>query len=491
MTDKSVKEAADRAEARAKGESGPKDFEFKAGDEDVSNWPEQKRNGDPIKGSMMNAREAIRRLKLTCRQDTFLDQRLVSGDGLNGFSGELSDELVRKVRELSFQKEEYEPGKEAMQEALLRACEENKFDSLRDQLDSLVWDRKPRLDKWLTTYLGVEDTELTRAQGALVLMAAVRRVYQPGCKFDHVLVLEGPEGAIKSGAIKVLASGGFTEGRIPYFSESPILHKRERDQQENLKGVWFYELAEMAGMKKADQYMVKNFITKTEERARAAYDRFLKSTVRVPIFIGTFNTDANNDQLVEYLNPGDRRRWWSVKVGKIKIDDLIRDHWQLFAEAKERVQPEPRKWIELYLPPKLEALARGEAAKREITSPISDRLSTLFSELLAKPNSVGNVPVVEGRDYIVGKKEVWVSSNLVVQLVGRLDPSGRNTAGALSAIGWSRTNDTRGGRLPVSMRGYVHVRATGDKPRKPDQQVEASADFAEAEECPDFSQPMA
>jgi hypothetical protein len=247
----------------------------------------------------------------------------------------------------------------------------------------------------------------------------------------------------------------------------------------------------MAGMKKADQYMVKNFITKTEERARAAYDRFLKSTVRTPIFIGTFNTDANNDQLVEYLNPGDRRRWWSVKVGKIKIDDLIRDRLQLLAEAKVRMQPKPGEWVGLYLPPKLEALARGEAAKREITSPISDRLSTLFSELLAKPNSVGIVPVAEGRDYIVGKKEVWVSSNLVVQLVGRLDPSGRNTAGAMSAIRWSRTNDMRGGRLPVSTRGYVHVRGSGDEPRKPDQQVGASADFAKAEEFPDFSQPIA
>ena len=97
-----------------------------------------------------------------------------------------------------------------------------------------------------------------------------------------------------------------------YFSEAPILHVPPRDQQERTAGVWIYELAEMAGMKKADQHLVKNFITAEGEKARAAYAHYLTKQPRVAIFIGTFNTDANTGELVEYLNPGDRRRWWPV-----------------------------------------------------------------------------------------------------------------------------------------------------------------------------------
>ena len=52
------------------------------------------------------------------------------------------------------------------------------------------------------------------------------------------------------------------------------------------------------------------------------------------MFIGTFNTDADTGDLVEYLNPGDRRRWWPVRVGKIDIPALVRDRDQLLAEAK-------------------------------------------------------------------------------------------------------------------------------------------------------------
>jgi predicted P-loop ATPase len=54
----------------------------------------------------------------------------------------------------------------------------------------------------------------------------------------------------------------------------------------------------VAGFTKADQFAVKNFISKQEERARDAYAQFHGSQPRVCIFIGTFNT-TDKSELVE------------------------------------------------------------------------------------------------------------------------------------------------------------------------------------------------
>lgn len=298
-------------------------------------WPELTQGGAPRKGSMMNVRKAIAELGLKVGYDLFLGRYTVEGYDMQAFVGEVNDKIARKFRELSFLKLRYEPGAEAAREGLMRACEEHMYNSVLDYLDGLKWDGVERLDRWLTTYLGVEDTALHRAWGTIFLTAAVRRIRDPGCKFDHVLVLEGPEGADKSTTAQVLACGHAGD-RPEYFSDSGILHKTEKEQQELTKGVWFYEIAELAGMKKADQHAVKAFITRQEERARPAYGYFKENQPRIAVFIGTFNTDADTGELVEYLNPGDRRRWWPVQVGKIDIPALIRDRDQLLADEIRR-----------------------------------------------------------------------------------------------------------------------------------------------------------
>ena len=263
---------------------------------------------------MMNGLMAIQELGLDCKLDVFHNRYTINGTSLGGFHGDASDMVTRKICQLSFMHFGLDPGLEATHQAVLRACEEHRFDPISDYLTGLKWDRVPRLDRWLTTYLGVKDTPLVRAQGKIVLTAAVSRVLDHGCKFDHVLVLEGPEGKRKSSVVQVLANG--RHGNNENFSDSPILHVDERKQQELTKGVWFYELAELAGMRKADQFAIKNFITRQEERARPAYARFEEIQPRVCLFIGTFNTTPGGD-LVEYLNPGDQRRWWPVLVGDI------------------------------------------------------------------------------------------------------------------------------------------------------------------------------
>ena len=80
----------------------------------------------------------------------------------------------------------------------------NQVHPVRDYLDSLTWDGAPRVDRWLITYGKAADTEYTRAVGAIVPIAAVRRVRHPGSKYDEMLVLESEQGKLKSSALQAL-----------------------------------------------------------------------------------------------------------------------------------------------------------------------------------------------------------------------------------------------------------------------------------------------
>ena len=71
---------------------------------------------------------------------------------------------------------------------------ENSFHPVRDYLDSLQWDGQKRVNVWLTTRLGAELTDYTSAIGRMFLISMVARIYEPGCKVDHMLVLEGAAG---------------------------------------------------------------------------------------------------------------------------------------------------------------------------------------------------------------------------------------------------------------------------------------------------------
>ena len=140
------------------------------------------------------------------------------------------------------------------------------FHPVRDYLNALNWDGTLRLDTWLTTYLGVEDSQYSRAIGSRFLISAVARVLSPGCQVDHVLILEGPQGILKSSALQSLADPWFTD-RISKLGG--------KDFAMEVAGVWLIEMSELDALTKATNSTIKSFVTRRHDRFRPPYGKYL------------------------------------------------------------------------------------------------------------------------------------------------------------------------------------------------------------------------
>jgi len=294
----------------------------------MPDWREKYLNGSPMP-SMHNARLAVMALDIECTYDTFHNKILFGYKDektrhvVESVLGEITDNGIIALRQLMSDRFGFDLTDKHTRDAVISLALEHRFDPVADMLAEAEgnWDGVARLDRAAVDYFNCEDTPLNAACMRKAMIAAVARVRQPGCKFDTIIVLESDEGYNKSSAWQVLA------GR-ENFSDERILGKDSKEVQEQLAEIWIHESADLAGMKKADVETVKNFASKTTDRARPAYGHFLVKQKRHSIEVGTTNSD-------EYLQSqtGNRRFWPMRVLAMIDLNKLSEDRLQLWGEA--------------------------------------------------------------------------------------------------------------------------------------------------------------
>lgn len=236
-------------------------------------------------------------------------------------------------------------GKEKIADALTAVLTRHSYHPIRDYLSGLTWDGVPRLDRIIIDYMGAEDSELNRAMSRKHFVAAVARVFNPGCKYDYCLIMSGAEGIGKSTLLRVMG------GR--WFNDS-ITTLEGKEGMEQLRRAWVVELGELSSIKRSDVEQVKAHLSKQVDIYRAAYARRVLEHPRQCVFCGT-----TNEALFLKGDTGNRRFWVIPVVAELRkyrdwSEAIRRDRDQLWAEAVHYYkQGEP-----LYLSEELEAQAK-------------------------------------------------------------------------------------------------------------------------------------
>ena len=324
-----------------------------------SEFPDNTKDGYP-RPTLPNAKKAIELLEIEVCRDLFKQDFLVNGHKLESYAvGTLNDAALYRIRELIYDNFGFDPPTPTVRDAVYTLANHHQFHPVCDYLDSLVWDGVPRINTWLIDYAGAEDTPYTQAVSCLPLLAAVRRVRRPGCKFDEMLVLEGKQGTDRSQALEVLAV------RPEWFSDSRVFGLSGRDAIEALTGKWIIEASELDGIHINNLPSVKAFLSRVSDRGRGAYAHTTGELKRQCVFIGTTNDDKY------LLDPTGNRRWWPVLTRKpFDLEALKRDRDQLWAEAAAR----EAKGESIRLPKELWAAAAEQQQQRMVDNPLLARL---------------------------------------------------------------------------------------------------------------------
>jgi putative DNA primase/helicase len=247
--------------------------------------------------------------------------------------------------------------------AIQSVARENSFHPVEKYLRGLHWDGTLRLETWLTRYFGVADSPYVRAVGPRFLISAVARIEKPGCKADQMLILEGPQGQLKSSGVRALAR--------PWFADR-ISALGTKDSAMEVAGVWLIEVAELDALTRSSNSAIKAFISRLEDRYRPPYGKHVTKQLRQCVFVGTINVAGG------YLkDPTGARRFWPVTCGVIDLEGLRRDRDQLFAEAANRFHKGAPWWLET---PKLEALAAAEQNARFEVDAWTDRIERWLAD---------------------------------------------------------------------------------------------------------------
>lgn len=252
----------------------------------------------------------------------------------------------------------WEPSKEVLGDACLLVSSLKRYHPVKQFIESVKWDGVPRIDEWLIRAVGCNDNIYTRMVGAKFLIATVNRIYEPGCKFDHMLILEGEQSIGKSTLCEVMSEEWYLDTNFD-----------NKDLVDAMRGSFWVEISELSGMNKKEVDWLKSFLSRKVDRLRLPYARRTDNFKRKCVFIGTYNPSGNNMYLRD--DTGNRRFWPVECIGKVDLKYAHENKMQLWAEAFERYKKKETYYIE---DPEALSILDGLHKERELESPTYIRI---------------------------------------------------------------------------------------------------------------------
>ena len=343
--------------------------------------------------------------------------------------------------------------------AVMKVTDDRSYHPIRAFIEELPeWDGVERVDTLLIDYLGASDTAYVRAVTRKTLCAAISRVLRPGCKFDSMLVLNGPQGVGKSTLIAKLAG--------EWFSDSLNLgDTKDKTAAEKLQGYWILEIGELAGLKKAEVETLRSFLSRQNDIYRASFGKRATPHLRQCVFFGTTNAESG------YLrDTTGNRRFWPVKTP----GGAAKHSWQLTNEEIQQIWAEALVYVKrgekLYLDADMETLAKTEQ-REAMESDEREGLVRVYLDTLL-PADWDSMDTFERRNFLNGSEfgeqqrtgtvkrtsvsnmEIWCECFGKERANLRRADSNELTS-ILSRLGWKRADNKV--RIPLYGPQYVFV----------------------------------
>jgi putative DNA primase/helicase len=319
-----------------------------------------------------------------------------------------------------------------IERGVAQIARENGFNPVIDLFERCAasWDGKPRVEQAFETYWSAEPSEYMKAVSRMFFVGLAKRAYVPGVKHDDAPVFEGGQGEGKSTALSILAGD--------WFADTPF-RMGDKDGFLAIQGVLIYEVAELEQFNRAEVTAVKAFMSSQKDRYREPYGRRMKDQLRRTVFAATTNEGQY------FKDPSGNRRFWPVRTGRMRLDELRRDREQLLGEAVHMMRAGA-----LWYPTRDEQkrLMSPEQEDREIP----DDWAGAVWEYLQGEDSDGKPTAAGKRDKVTARQILTKGLHFEIGKIGQAKTESMRISNIMRKLGWLKKRDTEGAREYVYLR---------------------------------------
>ena len=251
------------------------------------------------------------------------------------YDGELiRDFNISKFRSICESELGYE-SKDKVETAVQVLTHQNSYNPFKDVIDNLLWDGEERAETFFIDFVGVKDTQLNRSMTKKWLYAMIKRLYEPGCHFDNMLIIyDSKQGTGKS---KIMERLVYSLGVDYGYNTSISCDNKDKDNVDKLNKTWVVGIDEMNDFLKKNPEQTKQFLAQNTDQARLSYAKRSEVYKRHCVFYGNSNLEYF---LKDYTSNFERRYWIMDACGEVHDSNWWKEHLtdeycqQVIAEMK-------------------------------------------------------------------------------------------------------------------------------------------------------------